>query len=160
MLWSLKCCSEDIILPNPREGTIATLSGKCFHPICYSNHRRVTECYAPLPSVVFFFFFFPTLVVDKVSNAQEIGPKGYVFLLQLALHPPPPTLSFYHDNLFCPSCVEYYAMLSFVSSPDSSAEMKENWFPTQTCPSLLAAKRHASQRESPLHSYIFFLNGP
>jgi hypothetical protein len=29
--------------------------------------------------------------------------------MQLALHPPPPTLSFYHDNLFCPSCVAYYA---------------------------------------------------
>jgi hypothetical protein len=56
--------------------------------------------------------------------------------------------------------VAYYAMLSFVSSPGSIAEMKENWFSTQTCPSLVAAKRHASQRESPLHSHIFFLNGP
>jgi hypothetical protein len=51
-------------------------------------------------------------------------------------------------------------MLSFVSSPGSIAEMKENLFPTQTFPSLVAAKRHASQRESPLHSRIFFLNGP
>jgi hypothetical protein len=48
-------------------------------------------------------------------------------------------------------------MLSFVSSPGSIAEMKENWFPTQTCPSLVAAKRHASQTESPLHSHIFVL---
>jgi hypothetical protein len=46
-------------------------------------------------------------------------------------------------------------MLSFVSSPSSIAEMKENWFAAQTCPSLVAAKRHASQRESPLHSDIF-----
>jgi hypothetical protein len=80
--------------------------------------------------------------------------------MQLALHPPPLTLSFYHDNLFCPSRVAYYAMHPFVSSPGSIAEMKENLFPTQTCPSLVAAKRHASQRESPLHSHIFFLNGP
>jgi hypothetical protein len=56
--------------------------------------------------------------------------------------------------------VAYYAMLSFVSSPGSIAKMKENWFPAQTCPSLVAAKRHASQRECPLHSHIFFLNGP
>jgi hypothetical protein len=35
MLWSLKCCGEDIILPNTRERSIATLSCKCFHPICY-----------------------------------------------------------------------------------------------------------------------------
>jgi hypothetical protein len=47
-------------------------------------------------------------------------------------------------------------MLSFVSSPGSIAEMKENWFHAQTCPSLVAAKRHASQRESALHSHIFF----
>jgi hypothetical protein len=46
--------------------------------------------------------------------------------------------------------VAYYAMLSFVSSPGSIAKMKENWFPAQTCLSLVAAKRHASQRESPL----------
>jgi hypothetical protein len=71
------------------------------------------------------------------------------------LHPPPPTLLFYHDNLFCPSCVAYYAMLTFGSSPRSIAEMKENWFPAKTCPSLVAAKRHASQRESPFHSHIF-----
>jgi hypothetical protein len=38
--------------------------------------------------------------------------------------------------------------------------MKENWFPSQTCPSLVAAKRHASQREPPLNSHIFSLNGP
>jgi hypothetical protein len=31
-------------------------------------------------------------------------------------------------------------MLSFVSSPGSIAEMQENWFPAQTCPSLVAAK--------------------
>jgi hypothetical protein len=51
--------------------------------------------------------------------------------------------------------VAYYAMLSFVSFPGSMAEMKENWFPTQTCLSLVAAKRYASQREYPLHSHIF-----
>jgi hypothetical protein len=48
-------------------------------------------------------------------------------------------------------------MFFFVSSPGSIAKMKENLFPTQTCPSLVAAKRHASQRESPLHSHNFFL---
>jgi hypothetical protein len=48
MLWSLKWCGENIILPNPREWTITTLSCKCFHPICYPHHRRVTECYAPI----------------------------------------------------------------------------------------------------------------
>jgi hypothetical protein len=100
------------------------------------------------------------LPANEVSNVWEIGPKGFVFLLQLALHPPPPTLSFYHDNLFFMSCVAYYAMLSFVSSPVRIAKMKENWFRAQTCPSLVAAKRHDSQRESVLHSYIFFLNGP
>jgi hypothetical protein len=51
-------------------------------------------------------------------------------------------------------------MLSFVSSPGSITEMKDNWFPVQTCPSIVAAKRHASQRESSLQSHIFFLNGP
>jgi hypothetical protein len=51
--------------------------------------------------------------------------------------------------------VAYYAILSFVSSPVSIAKMKENWFPAQTCPSLVAAKRHASQKESPRHSHIF-----
>jgi hypothetical protein len=56
--------------------------------------------------------------------------------------------------------VAYYAMLSSVSSPGSIAEMNENWFPAQTCLSLVAAKRHASQRGSPLHSHIFFINGP
>jgi hypothetical protein len=55
--------------------------------------------------------------------------------------------------------VAYYAMLSFVSSPGSIAEMKENWFPAQSCPSLVATKRHASQRESPLRSHIFFKMG-
>jgi hypothetical protein len=45
-------------------------------------------------------------------------------------------------------------MLSFVSSPGSIAEMKDNWFLAQKCPSLVAAKRYASQRESPLHSDI------
>jgi hypothetical protein len=56
--------------------------------------------------------------------------------------------------------VAYYAMLSFVSSPGSIAEIQENWFFAETCPSLIAAKRHASQWESPLHSHIFLLNGP
>jgi hypothetical protein len=42
--------------------------------------------------------------------------------------------------------VTYYAMLSYDSSPGSIAKMKENWFPTQTCPTFVAAKRHASQR--------------
>jgi hypothetical protein len=56
--------------------------------------------------------------------------------------------------------VAYYAMLSSVSSPGSIAEMKENWFPAQTCPDINAAKRHALQRESPLQPHIFCLNGP
>jgi hypothetical protein len=51
--------------------------------------------------------------------------------------------------------VAYFGMLSFVSSPGLIAEMKENWFPAQTCPSLVAAKRHASQRKSPIRSRIF-----
>jgi hypothetical protein len=76
------------------------------------------------------------------------------------LHPPPPTLSFYRDNLFCLSCVAYYAMFSFASSLGSIAKMKENWFPKQTCPSLVAAKRHASHKECHLHSHISFVNGP
>jgi hypothetical protein len=46
-------------------------------------------------------------------------------------------------------------MLSFVSSRGSIAEIQENWFPAQTFPSLVAAKRHASQRESTIHSHIF-----
>jgi hypothetical protein len=47
--------------------------------------------------------------------------------------------------------VAYYAMLSSVSSPSSITEMKEIWFPAQTCPSLLAQKR------SLLFTHIFCL---
>jgi hypothetical protein len=49
-------------------------------------------------------------------------------------------------------------MLSFVSSLGSIAEIKKNWFPTQTYHSFVATKRHASQRESPLRSHILILN--
>jgi hypothetical protein len=56
--------------------------------------------------------------------------------------------------------VAYYAMLAFVSSLGSIAKMKENWFHTQTCPNIVTAKRYASQREAPLRSLIFLLNGP
>src|SRR6185312_3340738 len=73
-------------------------------------------------------------------NVQDIAPKGSPFLLQLAFHPPP-TLSFYHNNLFCPSCVAYCAWLSSLSSPGSHAQTMEIWLSPQTAPSLLASKR-------------------
>jgi hypothetical protein len=50
---------------------------------------------SPLPSLV--FFIFPTLPAYKVSNVQKIDLKGSIFLLQLALHPPPDTYFFYHE---------------------------------------------------------------
>jgi hypothetical protein len=52
--------------------------------------------------------------------------------------------------------VAYYAMLSFVSSFGSIAEMKENWFPAQTCPSLLLQK-WMLHKWSLLSGHIFFL---
>jgi hypothetical protein len=62
MLWSLKCCGEDIILPNPRERTIATLSCKCFTLSATPTTAGLLNVMPPLPSLVFFFFFFfPTL---------------------------------------------------------------------------------------------------
>jgi hypothetical protein len=57
MLWSLKCCGEDIILPNPKERTIITLSCKCSHRICYSTTAGLLNVKPPLPSLVFFLFF-------------------------------------------------------------------------------------------------------
>ena len=85
--------------------------------------------------------------IERPGNCSQ----GFSFpSLQLAFHPAPATLSFYHSNLFCLSCAAYCAVLYYLSSPSSLAQKMEIWLPPQMTTSLVASKRDASQREARL----------